>query len=55
MRYVYPLIALTVFAATATAVCAQPVARTATSSKAWKQPMTSWGDPDLRACGPAPA
>src|SRR3984893_8097958 len=53
MRHRYHVIALTVFAATAMAVCAQPVAKTATASKPWKQPMTRWGDPDLQGVWPS--
>jgi hypothetical protein len=53
MRSRYRLMALTVFAATAMAVSAQPVAKTATASKAWKQPMTPWGDPDLQGVWPS--
>ena len=53
MNYRCRLIALTVFAATSMAVSAQPVAKTATASKAWKQPMTPWGDPDLQGVWPS--
>ena len=53
MTYRYRLMALTVVAGTAMALCAQPVAKTATASKAWKQPMTSWGDPDLQGVWPS--
>src|SRR5579863_4921612 len=53
MRYRYRPMALTVLAATAMTVCAQPVAKTATVSKAWKQPMTPWGDPDLQGVWPS--
>src|SRR3984957_20519781 len=53
MRYRHSLIGPIVFAATVITVSAQPVAKTATTSKAWKQPMTSWGDPDLQGVWPS--
>ncbi len=53
MRYRYRLIGPIVFAATVITVSAQPVAKTTTASKAWKQPMTPWGDPDLQGVWPS--
>src|SRR6202167_2463168 len=53
MRNRYRLMALTVCGATAIAASAQPVAKAATASKAWKQPMTPWGDPDLQGVWPS--
>jgi hypothetical protein len=35
------------------AVSAQPAAKPATASKAWKQPKTPWGDPDLQGVWPS--
>ena len=51
MRHQIRLIALTIFAVfaiTFTVSAQQPAAKTATASKAWKQPETPWGDPDLQ-------
>lgn len=53
MSYRYRLIALMAFAMTVITVSAQPAAITATASKTWKQPMTSWGDPDLQGVWPS--
>ena len=54
MRFQNRLIALIVFAATALTVSAQqPAAKTPTQSKAWKQPETPWGDPDLQGVWPS--
>jgi hypothetical protein len=54
MRYRNRMIALTVFAVTAlTGSAQQPAAQTASPSKAWKQPETPWGDPDLQGVWPS--
>ena len=53
MKYRYRLIALMGFAATVVTVSAQTAAKTATASKAWKQPKTPWGDPDLQGVWPS--
>jgi hypothetical protein len=47
------LIALAIFATSVMTVSAQPAAKTATASKAWKQPKTPWGDPDLQGVWPS--
>ena len=54
MRYRNRLIALAVFAMTAGTVSAQqPAAKTVPASKAWTQPETPWGDPDLQGVWPS--
>jgi len=54
MRYPHRFITLTMFVATAFTVSAQqPVAKTATAAKTWKQPETPWGDPDLQGVWPS--
>ena len=56
LKYRNHLIALTVFAVfaiTFTVSAQQPAAKTATASKAWKQPETPWGDPDLQGVWPS--
>jgi hypothetical protein len=53
MTYLHKLIALAIFAVTVITVSAQPAAKTATASKAWKQPKTPWGDPDLQGVWPS--
>jgi hypothetical protein len=54
MRYLYRLSALTTFAVAVVTVSAQqPDAKITTASKAWKQPKTPWGDPDLQGVWPS--
>jgi hypothetical protein len=53
MKYLCRLSALAAFAAAVMTISAQPAAKTATASKAWKQPKTPWGDPDLQGVWPS--